>query len=308
MSALAGVLVVPNALTIDLEDWYHPELVRPQLGPTDPEPQAGQSVPQLLELLRSRGVKATFFVVGEVARRDPDLVRRIAAEGHEVACHGMSHRPLWNMMPDEFRQELAEFGRLLADILPGQSIRGYRAPTFSLDNSTRWALTVLAEMEYHYDSSVFPLRTPLYGVAGGPLEPYYPSPDNVAVSAATPEVTDHGAPLRSGGGRPSSTVLEFPMSVWTWAGLRVPVSGGVYLRALPFGMITWCLRQINKQRPFVVYLHPWEAYRQTPRLPLPLLSRLATYYNSGAVLPRLAALLDEFSFAPMGTVVSELEA
>ena len=292
---------VHNALTIDLEDWYHPELVRPRLGKVEPEPQADQSTQQLLELLRSRAVKATFFVVGEVARRNPDLLRRIAADGHEIACHGMTHRPLWKMTPDEFRLELSEFGDLLADTLPGCRPEGYRAPTFSLDNSTRWALTILAEMGYHYDSSVFPLRTPLYGVAGGPLEPYFPSSDNVAVA-------DHEALSRSRGGQPLSSVLEFPMSVWTWAGLRVPVSGGVYLRTLPMRMITWCLRQINKQRPFVVYVHPWEAYAQTPRLPLPLPSRLATYHNAGAVLPRLAALLDEFSFAPMRTVVSELEA
>lgn len=290
-----------NALTIDLEDWYHPELVRPRLGSAEPKPQADQSTQQLLELLRSRGVKATFFVVGEVARRSPGLLRSIAAEGHEIACHGMSHRPLWKMTPDEFRQELAEFGSLIAEILPGHRVEGYRAPTFSLDNRTRWALTILAEMGYHYDSSVFPLRTPLYGVAGGPIEPYFPSPDDVAVA-------DQGPRSRSSGGQPSSSVLEFPMSVWTWAGLRVPVSGGVYLRALPMRLITWCLRQINKKRPFVIYVHPWEAYAQTPRLALPLPSRLATYHNMGAVLPRIAALLDEFSFAPMRTVVSELEA
>jgi polysaccharide deacetylase family protein (PEP-CTERM system associated) len=293
--------VVHNALTIDLEDWYHPELVRPRLGPDEPKPQIDQSAQALLELLHSRGVQATFFIVGDVASKAPDLVRRIAEAGHEVACHGMSHRPLWKMTPNEFRQELTDFGRLMAAILPGYRLEGYRAPTFSLDNSTRWALTVLREMGYHYDSSVFPLRTPLYGVAGGPLEPYFPSPDNVAAA-------DHGASSRSSAGQASNPVLEFPMSVWSWAGLRVPVSGGVYLRALPMRMITWCLRQISKHRPFVVYVHPWEAYPLTPRLALPLPSRLATYYNTRAVLPRLSALLDQFSFAPMRTVVSELEA
>lgn len=290
-----------NALTIDLEDWYHPELVRSRLEAAEPESQAEQSTRPLLELLRVRGVKATWFVVGEVARRSPGLIRTIAAEGHEIACHGLNHRPLWKMTPDEFRQDLTEFSHLMADILPGYQLQGYRAPTFSLDNSTRWALTILAEMGYSYDSSVFPVRTPLYGVAGGPLEPYYPSPDNVAIAG-------RGVSQRSEDGQPSSSVLEFPMSVWTWAGLRVPVSGGVYLRTLPWRMITWCLRQINKARPYVIYLHPWEGYGKTPRLPLPLLSRLATYHNSGVVLPRLAALLDEFSFAPMRTVVSELEA
>jgi len=268
-----------------MEDWYHPELVRPRLSSGERESQIEASTWLLLDLLRGRGVKATFFVVGEIAQRHPRLIEAIAADGHELACHGMSHRPLWQMTPDEFRSELQEFAAAISAAVPGAEIVGFRAPTFSLDNRTRWALAILADLGYYYDSSIFPVRTPLYGVRGCPLGPYRPSWEDVAVA--------------DGGGM----LLEFPMSVWSWAGLRLPVCGGFYLRALPFNLIRSCLRQINEQRPFTIYVHPWETYAGTPRLALPLASRFVTYYNIGAMMPRLMALLNTFSFAPMRTVL-----
>jgi polysaccharide deacetylase family protein (PEP-CTERM system associated) len=304
-----------NALTIDLEDWYHPELVRhrlPTAGPEDSEmstrrsdaqssgfPDGGeradewgeqieQSTQLLLNLLRERGTKATFFVVGEIARRHPRLLAAIVEQGHELACHGMSHRPLWQMTPHEFRAELREFAQIASGVVPGAEVIGFRAPTFSLDNRTRWALGILTELGYRYDSSIFPAKTPVYGVSNGPLVPYRPSMQDVAL-------TDQGGAL-----------VEFPMSVWTWAGLRVPVCGGFYLRALPFGFIKYSLRQINQSRPFTIYVHPWETCPDTPRLALPLVSRFVTYYNIGAMMHRLVGLLDAFSFAPMRTVLEEM--
>jgi polysaccharide deacetylase family protein (PEP-CTERM system associated) len=236
----------PNALTIDVEDWYHPELVRNRLSAGEKRPQIEESTRLLLELLRERRVHATFFVVGELAQRHPGLIEAIAAEGHELGCHGMSHRPLWELTPDEFRLELQGFARTMAAVVPAAEITGFRAPTFSLDNRTRWALDILAEFGYYYDSSIFPLRNPVYGVNGCPLEPYRPSTKDVAKADE------------------SGKLLEFPMSVWQWAGLRVPVCGGFYLRALPFFWIQFCLRQIQRQRPFAVYVHPWETYARTP--------------------------------------------
>jgi len=291
-----------NALTIDLEDWYHPELVRHQVSraragrsSTVPVTSEGESQAQiehstqmLLDLLRERNTRATFFVVGEIAERQPGIIEAILNEGHELGCHGFSHRTLWDMNPDKFRLELQQFARVLRDIAPGVPITGFRAPTFSLDNRTRWALSVLAEFGYDYDSSVFPLQTPLYGVNGCPLTPYRPSTDNVAVANA-------GGPL-----------LEFPMSVWTWGRLRLPVCGGFYLRALPLRLIYSCLRQINRQRPFVIYVHPWETYPGTPRLPLSWGSRFATYYNIGKMRQRFVTILEKFAFAPMRAVLEEM--
>jgi polysaccharide deacetylase family protein (PEP-CTERM system associated) len=291
-----------NALTIDVEDWYHPELVRSHVSPQDASrgtitPQIEASTGALLELLRERGIRATFFVVGEIARRHPHLIQAIVAQGHEVGCHGMDHRPLWELTPDEFRFELEQFASVMSSVVPGVETIGFRAPTFSLDNRTRWALTVLGSLGYHYDSSIFPIRTPVYGVGGGPLHPYHPSLDNVAAEAESRDQLD-----QSGRG----ALLEFPMTVWGWAGLRVPVCGGFYLRALPLKFILFALRQVNRQRPFVLYVHPWETFADTPRMPLPLTSRLVTYYHLRGVMARLKALLDAFSFAPMRTVLQEM--
>jgi polysaccharide deacetylase family protein (PEP-CTERM system associated) len=250
--------------------------------------QIERSTQMLLDLLRSRNTRATFFVVGEIAERQPGIVEAILAEGHELGCHGFSHRPLWEMNPDEFRLELRQFARVLRDIAPGVPVTGFRAPTFSLDNRTRWALPVLAEFGYDYDSSVFPLQTPLYGVNGCPLTPYRPSQDNIAVAEA------------------SGSLLEFPMSVWAWGRVRLPVCGGFYLRALPLRLVHSCLRQINRQRPFVIYIHPWETYPGTPRLPLPWGARFATYYNIGKMQQRFVTILDTFAFAPMRAVLEEM--
>jgi polysaccharide deacetylase family protein (PEP-CTERM system associated) len=277
-----------NALTIDLEDWYHPELVRGHLPVEHQDGKIKESTGPLLDLLQDRGVKATFFVVGEVAQRHPDLVQAIARAGHELACHGQSHRPLWDMTPDELRGELSAFSRTMEAILPGLRARGFRAPTFSLDNRSRWALDILADLDYRYDSSIFPVRTPLYGVSGCPLGPYRPSPDNVAHASV------------------EGRLVEFPMSVCTCGGLRVPVCGGFYLRALPFRLLRHCLRQINTRRPFVIYVHPWETDPETTRLALPLMARFVTYHNIGAVRRRLEMLLDEFAFAPMRVVLETI--
>jgi len=313
-----------NALTIDLEDWYHPELVRHRLpapgsehsetwprrgdAQSRPRPRNGETVHSpgggemlgewqaqierptqlLLDLLQERGIKATFFVVGEIAQRHPRLIESIVDQGHELACHGMSHRPLWEMRPDEFRSELQEFAGTMSTVAPGVEVIGFRAPTFSLDNRTRWALGILSEFGYRYDSSIFPLRTPLYGVNNCPLAPYRPSLEDVAI-------TDEAGAL-----------LEFPMSVWTWAGLRVPVCGGFYLRALPLRFIKFSLRRINQSRPFTIYVHPWETSPDTPRLALPFVPRFVTYYNIKNMMHRLADLMGAFSFAPMRTVLEEI--
>jgi polysaccharide deacetylase family protein (PEP-CTERM system associated) len=200
----------------------------------------------------------------------------------------MTHKPLWELTPDEFRRDLAQFGTIMSSIVPHVDVVGFRAPTFSLDNRTGWALQVLAESGYLYDSSIFPVRNPMYGVGNCPLWPYRPSIDDIAKED------------RNG------RLIEFPMSVWTLAGLRFPVCGGFYLRALPFGFIRSSLRQIQQRRPFVIYVHPWETDLSTPRLPLPPLSRFVTYHNLGSMMRRLTSLLEAFRFASMRTVLEEM--
>ncbi|MGQ9517642.1 MAG: polysaccharide deacetylase family protein, partial [Anaerolineae bacterium] len=200
-----------HALTIDLQEWYHAELVRGRLPAGASIDQAPAAVRPLLALLKERAVQATFFVVGEVAERHPDLLREIAAAGHEIACHSYSHRPLWELTPAELSAELEGFRRLVDDIVgDAPAVIGFRAPTFSLDARSAWAVDVLVEHGYRYDSSVFPMRTPLYGVPAAPLEPY-------RIRASSLEQPDaHGR------------LVEFPMTVCRLGRWRIPVSGGTY--------------------------------------------------------------------------------
>lgn len=279
---------VPNAFTVDLEEWHHAELVRRKTAQTDPVDQVEEAVRPILDLLAEAGVRATFFVVGQVMERHPDLIRRVRDLGHEIACHGMTHRPLYTMAEVEFERDLARFAELYAKVLGDGSPRGFRAPTFSLGQDTRWALTVLKEFGYQYDSSIFPAKTPLYGVAGAPMEPYRISTADVRREE-----------LRG-------TLWEFPMTVCVVAGLKLPVSGGAYLRLWPYRVIRRCLQEVRKSRPFVVYLHPWEVYPGTPKVAgLGLGGRLATYAGRGRGLAKVRALLRDFAFAPMADVLNQ---
>lgn len=283
-----------NALSIDLEDWFHAELVRPL---TQPQP-AGQSPERrivwaaepILALLRRYDVRATFFVVGDVLRHHPDLIHRIHGEGHEIACHGWSHRTLWSLDPERFAWELDEFDRDASHVLDPQEIVGFRAPTFSLDERTGWALDILRAHGFRYDSSVFPMRTGLYGVEDCPPEPYRPT--------ARELTCDHPA-------ESETELIEFPMTVYRAAGFRIPVSGGFYLRALPLCALRYLLSRVNAQgHPFVIYLHPWESDAQTPHVPgLSPLKRFVTYYNMNTTLRKLEALLGAFAFAPLREVL-----
>lgn len=277
-----------HALSIDLEEWYHPELVRERVPACDRFGQAPDAVSPILDLLDRHHVSATFFIVGETAVECPDLVRAIARRGHEIGCHTYSHRPLWELTPATFAAELNEYRAAMRDILgPEMGIAGFRAPTFSLDQRTSWAIDVLAEHGYRYDSSIFPSKNYLYGVAGAPLEPYRITSTDVV--------------------RPSETgaLVEFPMTVCRVGPLKLPVSGGVYLRMLPMSVLSACLRKVARTRPAVIYVHPWEMHLATPALRMPILSRVATYHNRRGALSKLERLLQMFNFAPLQAVLVE---
>jgi peptidoglycan-N-acetylglucosamine deacetylase len=278
-----------HALTIDVEDWYHPELVRSCVSPDECVAQARATLQPVLELLERRRVKGTFFVVGEVAQSCPQIVRDIVGRGHELACHGFTHKPLWDLTPSSLAQELDDYALLMREIMgPGTRLVGFRAPTFSLDARTAWAVDVLLDHGYRYDSSVFPMKNYLYGVAGAPDVPYRISSTDVS----RPD--------------PAGRLLEFPMTVYRVAGLHIPVSGGAYLRALPMPILQACLRQVGGKRPIVVYVHPWELTQATPQVRMPFWSRLVTYYNRRGALSKLERLMQQFDFAPMGVVLSRL--
>lgn len=266
------------ALSIDVEDWYHAELVR-RRRPTA-SPRVVDATRPILELLDRHRRRATFFVVGDVARRHPALIEAIADRGHELGCHGMTHRPLWELGPDGLAAELAAFAALIRDVLgPGAHVTGYRAPSFSLDRTTTWAMPILARFGYRYDASVFPIRTPLYGVAGAPLEPH-----------------------RLG------DLVEVPPAVAEIAGIRIPIGGGAYLRALPGWVMRRLVARARRVRPVVIYVHPWETDAATPRVALPLLARAATYVGIATALRKLSALVAALPFVSIGEVVDAWEA
>jgi peptidoglycan-N-acetylglucosamine deacetylase len=275
-----------NALSIDVEAWHHAELVRPHAEAGDADRVAEATLP-ILDLLDRYGTKATFFIVGKVAHEAPHLVREIARRGHEIGCHGMSHLMLHNLDAERFGEELDGFARIM-ELLGVGPIAGYRAPTFSLDQRTSWAIPALVQRDYTYDSSIFPMRSGLYGVAGAPLAPYRIGSANVA----RPD--------------PRGKLWEVPMSVWQAGPLRVPVSGGFYLRAIPFPLLAALLGRINAaKRPIVLYLHPWETHAGTPHVEaIPALARWATYLNLDKTMSKLERLLQRFSFAPVAEVLA----
>ena len=271
----------PAAITFDVEDWYHPELARAHVPPGDTRSVVREGVAVVLDLLRRHAIQSTFFVLGEVAARFPQLVRDIAAGGHELASHGMTHRPLWALDRESFRQELRDCRAAVREALGHEDMVGFRAPTFSLDRSTAWALDVLREEGFRYDSSIFPLRVKLYGVAGAPQGIYRPAAGDLATHD------------------PAGAIVEFPVAVGTLGPLRLPVGGGFYLRALPSWVLEPALDHIARERPFNLYLHPWECAPGLPRLPLAPVDRLITYVGLDSVSPKLERLLGRYTFATM---------
>lgn len=271
-----------NAFTVDVEDYFHVAALAaavPRESWSSRECRVEQNMERLLALLAERGVTGTFFVLGWVAERYPRLVRRIAAAGHEVACHGYSHQLIYEQTPEVFREETARAKHLLEDAL-GAPVHGYRAASFSVIRRTLWALDTLIDLGFHYDSSIFPIRHDRYGI-----------PD------ASPEPGRVTAPS----GR---ELVEFPMVPASVFGMKVPVCGGGYFRIFPYWLTRAGLRQINRRgRAFPFYLHPWEIDPEQPRIRVGALSRFRHYTNLHRCEARLHRVLTEFPFAPMREVL-----
>lgn len=282
----AGTGEIVNAMTVDVEDYFHVAALAesiPRSRWDSMEYRAEQSTGRLLELFESRGIHATFFVLGWVAARSPGLVRRIAAAGHEIACHGESHELVYRQTPEVFREETFGSKRRLEDLI-GAPVRGYRAASYSVTRQSLWALDVILDAGFEYDSSVFPIRHDVYGLPDAPLLPSL---------------------MTAPSGR---TLVEFPLSTASYLGMRLPVAGGGYFRLLPYWLISAGLRQVNRKAasPFVFYLHPWEVDPGQPRIEASLKSRFRHYTNLDACEARLARLIDEFRFGRMDEVLAGL--
>ena len=279
-----------NALTIDLEDWYHPEFVTKFVPTHQRKDQVEDAVKPLLELLDKYNVRATFFVLGQVAERHPELIEKIYEEGHEIASHGYSHKRIHDLGKEKFEDDLRKSTNLLQSIIK-ERIIGFRAPSYSIDQDTIWALDILENVGYKYDSSVFPLRfrkKSLYGVRNAPLCPYPPSREDI-----TKESEDR-----------NRKIIEFPLSVLKFAGVKFPVAGGAYLRLFPAWFLKLAINKINKEkRPAIIYVHPWETCEKTPRIKLPFLYSQITYYGIGSSLKKVESLLRNFRFGTVKAVL-----
>jgi len=214
-----------------------------------------------------------------VAERHPALVKAIRAAGHEIGCHSYAHRLIYDQTPATFRADLRRARAVIADIT-GEPVTAYRAPSFSVTRQSLWALEILAEEGFLYDSSIYPTHHDRYGIADSPLEPYRLA-------------------LRSG------ELSEFPPPVWRYLGYPLPVGGGGYFRLYPYALTRFCLGAINRTgRPFAAYLHPWEVDPAQPRLPARRGARFRHYLNLHRTETRLQRLLRDFAFAPLSEALS----
>jgi len=278
---------IQNAMTCDLEDYFQVQnlegVVSRDQWPTMPS-RLALSTGRVLDLFAEAGIQATFFVLGWNAERHPDVVRRVAEAGHEVASHGYAHRVIYEQSAEAFRDDVRRAKALLEDIT-GQPVWGYRAPTFSITARSRWALDILAEEGHRYDSSIFPIRHDRYGIPSAPRF------------------------IHEVAGSNGRQMIEFPPTTLRVLGCNLPVAGGGYLRLFPVRLVCAALRRVNRKgHPAVVYFHPWELDPEQPRLPVRGLKRFRHYVNLGRTADKLRYLLRRLPFTNAGAVVEAWQA
>lgn len=263
-----------NILTIDVEDWYQDYYIKNwELY----EDRIVDSTNKVLEILKQTGNRATFFTLGYVADHFPTLVSKIKNENHEIASHGYAHIPLTQQMPEEFEDDLSKSIQILEE-LSGDKVLGYRAPYFTVVEKTAWAIDIMKKNGLRYDSSVFPVKTHLYGVPDAPLFPYHISSTDIKVDNSDEDF------------------LEIPLSVYRMPLIKknLPIAGGFYLRLFPYFLIERGIKKINKlNQPAVCYLHPWELDPEQPRV-----NSLGWYhyYRLSSTEAKFKRLLTDFKF------------
>lgn len=275
---------IKHAMTVDVEDYFHVSAFAKIIAPSqwgDWPTTVERNTRRLLDLFDEHAIKATFFVLGWVAERHPELIREIVARGHESASHGYSHQLVYKQTPAEFRTETEKSKRILEDITQ-QPIVGYRAASYSITRQSLWALDILAELGFEWDSSIFPVYHDRYGIPNSPSTPYLVQTSN------------------------GKTLLEFPLTTAKLFGYQMPAAGGGYFRLYPYALSRELFKRATRSgsTPAIFYLHPWEIDSEQPRVPgASLMSRFRHYNNLEKCLPRLQAMLREFSF---GTVSESL--
>lgn len=277
--------MIYNALTVDVEDYYMVSAFTDIVRFEDwhkYESRVENNTYKILELFERQNVKATFFILGWVAEQHPKLIRDIHFAGHEIACHGYNHRLIYHLTPEQFREDVRIAKNILED-LTGTPVIGYRATSYSIVKRTLWALDILIEEGFQYDSSIFPVHHDRYG---------FPEADRF------PHV------IR----RDTGKIMEFPPSTYPFFGQNIPVAGGGYLRLFPLQVTKTAIKRINnnEKKPAILYFHPWEIDIHQPRLNGRWKSKMRHYINLKSTLPKLKVFLNEFKFKPLSTFLASL--
>ena len=273
---------ITHHFTVDVEEYFQVSAFESRVSRDQwdgLESRVRPSVERVLQLLSEHNAGATFFVLGWVAERHPEIVRSIDRAGHEVASHGWDHRRVTQQTRDAFRESVRRTKGVLED-LTGKPVLGFRAPTFSIVPGREWALDTLIEEGHRYDSSLFPIRRPGYGYPSGKRDPHT---------------------IR----RPNGQLVEIPPATLRVCGMNLPAGGGAYFRLLPYALFRATLRDHERRGvPATFYMHPWEIDHDQPRLAVPLLARIRHYGGLRATANRLARLLGEFRFQPIAATLN----
>ena len=270
-----------NVMTVDVEDYFQVSAFERYVGRDswdDRECRVERNVDRILELFDSHGVKATFFTLGWVTERYPEMIRRIVGQGHELASHGWSHVRVTQQQPSEFRQDILRTKALLEDV-SGQDVIGYRAASYSIGANNLWALELLQETGHRYSSSIYPIRHDLYGMPDAPRFAFSPGNDDF---------------------------LEFPVTTVRLGNRNLPCGGGGWFRLVPYAGMRWAIRRVNKvdQEAAIFYFHPWEIDPEQPRQQgIDVKTRFRHYLNLERMQPRLSRLLDDFAWGRMDEVL-----
>lgn len=271
-----------NALTIDVEDWYQTQDFHFDIEKWSSfEDRVVGNTEKILELLSKHNIKATFFVLGYIAKKHPQLIKKIHSAGNEIGSHGMWHKMINQMSKQEFTEDIRASKQLLEDIT-GDKVNYFRASSWSMTRKTLWAFEALCNEGYTLDSSMQPFATPLSGDFGVPYMPFYPVINGK-----------------------KQDILEFPVTVMPLHKFCFPFSGGLYLRVLPFSIIKYCLKKINEKESAMIYTHPWEIDEMQPRLKALPHIKLAHYYNLKSTEKKLKMLFEGFEFTTLSEIVKE---
>lgn len=273
-------------MTIDVEDYFQVAALAESIDYNDWSSiptRVEQNTYKLLDIFDQHNVKVTHFVLGWVAERYPELVKEIDKRGHEVASHGFSHQLIYEQTQEVFKAETLKSKSLLEDAI-GKPVLGYRAASYSITRKSLWALDILAEAGFQYDSSIFPIVHDRYGIPNTPTEPYY---------------------IRTASG---NSLLELPLSTESILGQTLPIAGGGYFRLYPYWLSRWFYnRRVKQKNPFIFYLHPWEIDPDQPKVNVSWFSKFRHYNNLDQCAARLQKLLSQFRFTTMQQYIDTLD-